>query len=244
MARYRTALVTGAASRIGAALAAALAADGYTLHLHTGHDQARLHAKAQTLRARYGAAVTTHVVDLADQGAVSRWSAVLRDLRVDLLVNNASAFPATRPLSSINWDDLHHALAVHLLAPLDLVRVVSRGRGGHVVNVLDARLRLLDGQRLDYELAKHTLAQSTLLLAKALAPKVRVNALAPGLVLPPVDAGHGPNWLVDQARERAVLQRPARLDDLSMALRFLEHAISVTGQVINVDSGEHLGPRR
>lgn len=108
---------------------------------------------------------------------------------------------------------------------------------GHIVNVLDARLPLLDGVRSGYEIAKHTLAALTLLHTRRLAPGVRVNALAPNLV-PAPSSGGDPHAL---ARGRAPLRRPATLADLGAALRFLDRAPSVTGQVIYVDAGERLG---
>lgn len=232
----RVALVTGAVSRIGAYLAAVVAADGYALHLHTGHRRAKLARTARRLADAHGVPITAHVVDLRSGPAVTAW---VRDLRVNppsLIVNNASCFPPPDGPGPAGWDQAAGALAVHALAPLELAGALA-GRG-HIVNVLDARLPLLDGARTGYEIAKHALAALTLLHARRLAPGVRVNALAPGLVLAPSSGGD----LTALARGRAPLQRPATLADLGTALRFLDHAPSITGQVIYVDAGEHLGP--
>lgn len=235
----RTALVTGAASRIGAHLAAVAAADGYALHLHTGSRRDELARTARRLAGAHGVQVTEHVVDLRSGEAVAAW---VRGLRADppsLIVNNASCFPPPDSAGP-GRDRAAEALAVHALAPLELAGALDGaldGRG-HIVNVLDARLPLLDGARTGYEIAKHALAALTLLHARRLAPSVRVNALAPGLVLPPASGGD----LAALARDRAPLRRPATLSDLGAALRFLDRAPSVTGQVIYVDAGEHLGP--
>ncbi|TDQ55226.1 SDR family oxidoreductase [Actinorugispora endophytica] len=105
--------------------------------------------------------------------------------------------------------------------------------------MLDARLALLDGERPGYELSKHALAQQTLLAAKQPAPRVRVNAISPGLVLPP--PGAGKDELTRLAFRRSPQRRTAPLDDITAALLFLENTASVTGQVIHVDAGEHLG---
>lgn len=231
----RVALVTGAASRIGAYLAAVAAADGYALHLHTGHRHAELARTARRLAGAHGVRVTEHVVDLRSHQAVTAWA---HDLRTDppaLIVNNASYFPPPDGPGPAGWEQAADAIAVHALAPLVLAGTLADQ--GHIVNVLDARLPLLDGARTCYEIAKHTLASLTLLHARRLAPGVRVNALAPGLVL----ASRSGADLEALAHDRAPLRRPATLADLGAALRFLDHAPSVTGQVIYVDAGEHLG---
>lgn len=233
--RRKVALITGAATRIGAHLAAVVASDGYDLHLHTGHRGADLARTAQRLREAHGASVTTHVVDLRCRDAVRAWVRRLRDDPPLLVINNASHLPAGD--TGHGWDSVYDAIAVHALAPNALASTLSDR--GHIVNVLDARLQLLDGARIGYELAKHTLAALTLLHARRLAPAIRVNALAPGLVLPPTT---GEVDLGALSRHRAALGRPATLKDLGAALLFLDHAVSITGQILYVDSGEHLGP--
>jgi pteridine reductase len=234
-ASRRVALVTGAATRIGAHLAAVAAADGYHLHLHTGTRQAELARTAQRLRNSHGITVTTHLVDLRSQAAVQNWVRQLRTDPPELVVNNASHLPA--PDHAHDWDAVRDALAIHALAPNELAQALPCH--GHIVNILDARLSLIDGTRTGYEVAKHTLATLTFLHARRLAPKIRVNALAPGLILP---AHPGSTDLPTLARRRAPLQRPATLEDLGTALLFLDRTSSVTGQIVYVDSGEHLGP--
>lgn len=231
----KVALVTGAATRIGAYLAGVAASDGYDLHLHTGHRRDELEQTAQRLREVHDVSVTTDVVDLRSRNAVQAWAARLRGDPPDLVVNNASHFPA--PDTDHDWDAIRDAVAVHALAPNELVGML--GDEGHIINVLDARLPLLDGTRIGYEVGKHALAALTFLYARRLAPRIRVNALAPGLILPPPS---GTDALPALARQRAILGRPATLDDLGSAMLFLNHATSVTGQVLYVDSGEHLGP--
>jgi NAD(P)-dependent dehydrogenase (short-subunit alcohol dehydrogenase family) len=237
----RTALVTGAARRIGAYLAESLAQAGYALHLHTGHDTQAITALAIRLREIYGIQVTPHVLDFTDSAGLRSWvRTLLSDERApQLVVHAASHFPP--PAEAGPPEALTTGFAVHVQAADALCEALDTSAGdAHLVNVLDARLDLLDSTRLGYELTKHTLARHTLLAAKRLAPLVRVNAISPGLVLPPRgrDAAH----LRRLAEERAVLGTPANLADVSRALRFLEQVRSVTGQVIYVDAGEHLGP--
>ncbi|MFE6384750.1 SDR family oxidoreductase [Nocardiopsis dassonvillei] len=232
----RWALVTGAAQRTGAHLARGLAARGYGLHLHAHtSDPAPL---AGALQAETGVPVRTHRVDLADTEAVRSWAHHLRTgpCPPHLVVNNASPFPPPHGIDDLGL--LEEGLRVHLFAPV-VLRAALPEEGGHMVNMLDARLALLDGIRPGYEVSKHALAAHTLLAARCLAPNVRVNAIAPGLLLP--SPGRDATHLRELARQRSPLGRPARPADIVAALLFLEEAISVTGQIVHVDSGEHLG---
>ncbi|MFJ9554326.1 SDR family oxidoreductase [Nocardiopsis sp. NPDC101807] len=235
-AEQRWALVTGAAQRTGAHLARGLAAHGYGLHLHAHtSDPAPL---AGALRAKAGVPVRIHRVDLADTEAVRSWAHHLRTgpCPPHLVVNNASPFPPPHRIDDLGL--LEEGLRVHLFAPT-VLRAAMPEEGGHVVNMLDSRLALLDGTRPGYEVSKHALAAYTLLAARCLAPHVRVNAIAPGLLLPP--PGRDATHLRELARQRSPLRCPARPVDVVAALLFLEEAVSVTGQIIHVDSGEHLG---
>lgn len=233
---HRWALITGAGRRIGAHLAHELASQGYGLHLHTRGQDAR--GYADRVQSEHGVPVHTHCLDLRDRDATRTWARELRQSpqAPGLIVNNASPFPKPH-----HFDDLaalDEGLAVHLVAPTLLYEALTY-RGGHVVHVLDARLPLFDGARPGYELSKHATAAHIHLAARQMAPRVRVNAIAPGLVLPP--PGHDHDHLQRLAWERAPLRTPARLEDLSAAVLFLEQAATVTGQVLYVDSGEHLG---
>lgn len=241
----RTALVTGASGRIGAFLAEVLAAAGYRLHLHTATHTRALDTLATRLRAEHQTPVETHHVDFRAHPDLDEWTTRLRADPPQLIVNNASAFPPRD--TPTDWAGstglvMQDLLAVHLFAPHALTGLAADASGSHVVNVLDARLPLLDAARIGYEIAKHALATYTLLAARRLAPRARVNALAPGLVLPP--PGHDRRHLNQLARRRAPLARPACIDDLGAALLFLDTASSITGQVLYIDAGEHLGPSR
>ncbi|WP_109505946.1 SDR family oxidoreductase [Nocardioides speluncae] len=239
----RTALITGASRRIGAHLAETLAAAGYRLHLHTGHDANALQDLARRLRRTHHTEVTAHVVDLSAPDRVACWVKRLRDApnRPHLVVNNASAFPPASRLTTV--EETIRILTLHVVAPIALTTTLDHHHGDHVVNVIDARVDLFSGERPAYELAKRLLRDYTLAAARQLAPRIRVNALAPGLVLPALgdDRGDGVDHLASLARDRAPLARPACVDELGAALLFLDRALSVTGQIVYVDSGEHLG---
>jgi len=238
-AERRWALITGAAQRTGADLARGLAACGYGLHLHTRtSDPAPL---ARSLRTKADVPVRTHRVDLADIELVRSWAHLLRTGPCPpcLVINNASPFPPPHEIDDL--DRMEEGLRVHLMAPTILCAALP-AQGGHVVNMLDARLALLDGARPGYEVSKHALAVYTLLAARRLAPRVRVNAIAPGLLSPP--PGRDETCLRALAHQRSPLGYPARSTDVVAALLFLEEAASVTGQIIHIDSGEHLGVNR
>ncbi|WP_017557927.1 SDR family oxidoreductase [Nocardiopsis baichengensis] len=237
-AEQRWALVTGASRRTGAHLARTLAAHGYHLHLHSNASASDVLERA--LSREHGIRVIAHHYDLTDTSSIDRWAHELANgpYPPRLVVNNASVFP--EPHAVNDTAALQESLAVHLLAPAALTAALLPG-GGHIVNLLDARLRSWDAIRPGYELAKHALAAHTRLAAKQLAPRVRVNAIAPGLLLPP--PGKDQAHLDGLARQRSPMGVPARLEDVASALLFLEKAVSITGEIIHVDGGEHLGPK-
>jgi pteridine reductase len=236
------ALVTGGAVRIGRALALALAGRGARVALHYGSSA---EAAAETVAAIRGLG-----------GEAAAFAADLRDLarteelvdrvaghfgRVDILVNSAAAFvPAgladtTGPL----WDE---HFAVNLKAPFFLSRAFARHVGGErpgqIVNIADWRAVRPDPRCLAYSLTKAGIVAMTQGLALALAPNIRVNAIAPGAILPP--PGRDGTYL-EELGERLPLRRHGSPDDVATALLYLVTAEFVTGQVIFVDGGEHLG---
>lgn len=235
------ALVTGAAKRIGRALALDLAAQGYAVAVHYHHSAAEAAAVVAEIEQAGGRAVALQA-DLAQEAEtarlVERATSALGPL--GLLVNNASIFEfddlttATRS----SWD-LH--LETNLRAPLVLtqsfVAALPEPWSGLVVNIIDARVLHPTPRHLSYTVSKTALWALTQSLAKALAPRIRVNAIGPGPVLQ--SAGQ-------TAEEFAVrcaglpLQRPASPAEIAAALRFLLAAKSVTGQLLALDGGDHL----
>lgn len=235
------ALVTGAGRRLGRVLATRLAALGcdVVLHAHTGEREARDLASRLHVRGAQAHVVTA---DLADPGQVEGLvdrarKAAGRDL--DFLVNNASTYTPSR-VESLTWPTFQSDMAVNAWAPFALARAfhAQAKQGGAVVNILDTRIADYDWDHAGYILAKDVLARMTRTQAVALAPRVRVNAVAPGPVLPPEGAG-------EAALERYVkhlpLARTPRPDDVADAVLYLLGARSVTGQVVHVDGGRHLG---
>ena len=237
----KAALVTGAARRIGRALALRLAAEGYCVALHTSA-RSRTGAEdvAAIIRGKGGGA-TVIEAELADAAAVAR--IVPEAVRVlgplSLLVNNASLFQED---SAAGLDpcifDAH--MAVNLRAPCLLARDFAAqvpAAGGCIVNIIDQRVWRLNPLYFSYTLSKAALWAATQTLAQSLAPHIRVNAIGPGPVL-----ANESQDAVAFAREaaRVLLRRNVALEELADAMMYLAKAGAVTGQMIAVDCGQHL----
>jgi NAD(P)-dependent dehydrogenase (short-subunit alcohol dehydrogenase family) len=240
--RAKAALVTGAARRIGRAIALELANAGHPVALHCNRSRAEAEDLAATIRAKGGQAAVV-VADLAVErevaGLVSAAAAALGPLGV--LVNNASVFERDDALSATraSWD-LH--MEVNLRAPFvltqDFAAQVPEGMRGDVVNIIDQRVLNLTPHFISYSLSKAGLWTLTQTLALALAPRVRVNAIGPGPVLP------SPRQTEEQfARQWKTLPLacPSSPEEIARALRFILDARSMTGQIITLDGGQHLG---
>ena len=238
------ALVTGASARIGLAIAGRLAAAGYAVALHASpRSRETIEAHAQTF-AREGVRSAALVADLADTAACARLvedaAAALGPL--SLLVNNAAMFAPDR-VDTFDLAAWNEQFAVNLLAPVLLGRAfaarIEAGADASIVNIIDQRVLRPTPQCFTYTLAKSALWTATRTMAQAFAGQgVRVNAVGPGPVLPNAFDGDG-----GFAREVAgvPLRRAVGVDDVAEAVFYLARARSVTGQMIAVDAGQHLG---
>lgn len=238
----RAALVTGGARRIGATLAKRLAALGCDVAIHHHTSRSEAVQLAARLRAQGGKAAAVAADLSSPPKAAHLVDAAARALGrpLDLLVNSASPFPKAR-LEGLSWGGLEETLRVTAWAPFELTRALAAQlppkRPGAVVNVLDARIADADRDHAGYHLAKRMLADLTRLSAAAYAPRVTVNAVAPGAVLAPA----GDPGLLERVKRHLPLQRTASPDDLADAVLYLLGARSVTGQILFVDAGRHLG---
>jgi NAD(P)-dependent dehydrogenase (short-subunit alcohol dehydrogenase family) len=237
------ALVTGAGRRIGQALALEAARAGYDVAVHHRGPADEAEETATAVRELGRRAVLVRA-DLADETATRGLidqSAELGPLT--LLVNSASAFQDDRVggLSRETWD-LH--IETNLRAPIVLAEAFAAAMPanaeGLVVNIVDQRVWRPNPQFFSYTLAKAGLWWATQTLAQALAPRVRVNAIGPGPTLPSVHQAPGE---FEAEAAGIPLQRRVAPDDIAAALRYLIDARSVTGQMIAVDGGQHLGWR-
>jgi len=235
----QTALVTGAAKRLGRALALALADAGADVIVHYRSSRAEAESLAAEI-ARRGRRAWPLAADLADPQAAGALFAAAAKVAgpVHLLVNNASIFPRGRILD-FSHADLLGNLHVHAWSPLVLARdLAAQGLAdGCVINLLDARVVDYDREHAAYHLSKRMLFTLTRMLALELAPAIRVNAVAPGLVLPPT--GEDSSYL-ERLRHTNPLTRHGEAEDVAEAALFLARSRFVTGQVLFVDGGRHL----
>jgi NAD(P)-dependent dehydrogenase (short-subunit alcohol dehydrogenase family) len=238
----KAALVTGGARRIGRALVLDLAEAGYAVAVH--HHSS--HAAAEELVAeisRSGGTAVALTADLADETAVKGLladaSAALGPIGV--LVNNASLFENDTAVTATreSWD-AH--LSINLRAPFVLMQELEARlpdeAGGVVVNLLDERVWNLTPYFVSYTVSKTGLWTLTRTMALALAPRIRVNAIGPGPTLPNVR--QTPAQFLDRCRNMP-LRRGTSPREVAAAMRFILEAPAMTGQMIALDGGEHLG---
>lgn len=235
------ALVTGGWRRIGAAIAQALAGNGWDLVLHAHHAETR-DAAFEAELAKAGAAVHFVHGDLADAvfvtGLISE-SARLAARKPSLLVNCASLF-GDDTIADVSPESLAAHFAVNLHAPVLLTRALADALGelpGAVVHVLDQRVVNPVPDQLSYTLSKQALHGSVRTLARALAPRIRVNAVAPGLTLPTGDYDAAQWERLAGIMPLRHLSAPTEIAD---AVVYLAGARSVTGQTLFVDAGANL----
>jgi pteridine reductase len=236
----RVALVTGGAVRVGRAISSALAEDGYRLVVHYNSSSGPADELVDEIRAAGGEAVAIGA-DLADAAEVRRLAdeATAAFGGIDLLVNNASVFPAERleETDEALWD---HTIAVNLKAPFFLIRHLAstlRERKGIVINMADLAGIQTWAAYAAHGISKAGVVHLTRVAARSLAPEVRVNGIAPGTVLPPESMTEEE---IRQLAERAPLKKNGSPDDVVRALRYLLQADFVTGETLVVDGGRLL----
>ena len=232
----RRVLVTGAAQRLGAAIARAFADCGASVIVHcyrSREDAEKLVASLPPCPAPLNHEIVS--CDLADLDAVRRMAEDIGP--VDCLVNNAAVWiRGDAPQSEIDRQE-----AVNHLAPVELIRTFARIRPQErefsAVNILDAATLSGSAATSPYKAAKAALRRDTLMLARELAPYVRINAVAPGPVFAPRELGSGG---MKHIPATLPLKRPVAPEDIARAVVFLASAPSVTGVVLPVDCGQSL----
>ena len=234
-------LVTGAARRVGAAIARRLHAAGANLMLHYRGSEPDAQALQAELNAVRANSVALLQADLLDAGGLAEIvkNTLARFERIDALVNNASTFYPT-PMGEITpsqWDDL---IGSNLKAPLFLAQAAApqlKKAGGSIVNIADIHAERPLKNYVVYSIAKAGLVGLTRTLARELGPEVRVNAVAPGPILWPEDDSFD---AVSRQRiiSHTLLKRVGEPDDIARAVYyFIAEAPYVTGEVLAVDGG-------
>lgn len=244
MAEPRTALITGAARRIGAAIARDLAASGWRVVVHYSRSEAEATALADEIR-RAGGICELVRADLASRTEVE--AVVPRALekveRIDCLINNAAAFQYDT-IETLSWSSWDAHISANLAAPAflcrDFARQVPETGEGVIINLLDQKVANLNPDFLSYTVSKVGLRGLTETLALALAPRIRVCGIAPGVTL---ISGKQTPQSFEKAFRAPPLGRSSTVEDIVAAVRFILATPSLTGQVLTLDGGESLAGR-
>ncbi|MDB5543868.1 MAG: short-chain dehydrogenase/reductase [Hyphomicrobiales bacterium] len=238
----RNALVTGAARRIGGAIALRLAADGFGVALHTSARSApEAQARADEI-SRAGGRACVVVADLGSPEEVGRLMTAASGALgpVQALVNSASIYEPDGP-AAFDPAFFDRLMAVNLRAPLqlaaDLAAQLPGGHAGAIVNITDQKVWRLNPRYFTYTIGKSALWTATQTMAQAYAPRIRVNAVGPGPVAPNQVEG-----MAGFLHEAAAIPLGASIEpeEVAEAVLYLVNARSVTGQMIAVDGGQHL----
>ncbi|MBN9588159.1 MAG: short chain dehydrogenase [Alphaproteobacteria bacterium 64-11] len=237
----RNVLVTGAAKRLGRAIALDLAADGWNVVIHYHGSEEDADSAAQAVRA-FGMEAAVVKCDLSKEPEtehlIERAAAELGPLTA--LINSASLFEDDEwnSVTRKSWDD---HIETNLRAPFVLAQHFARqipdDAGGNIINIIDQRVLKPTPQFLSYSLSKAALYWLTTTLAQAMAPRIRVNAVGPGPTIRNARQSEA-----DFARQQCatILGRGAAPADICAAIRYLLSAEAVTGQMLAVDGGQHL----
>ncbi|TPK61795.1 SDR family oxidoreductase [Mesorhizobium sp. B2-4-15] len=241
MSNATAALVTGGAKRIGKAIVEDLAGHGFAVAIHSN----RSHDEADALAARINqaggraVAVGADLTDMADvAGLIGQAQSALGP--ISLLVNNASLF-VDDSVEDFDWQSWDRHFAIHVKAPALLaqsfVRSLPEGQEGLIVNIIDQRVWRPTPRYFSYALSKSALWTQTEMLAQALGPRIRVNAIGPG---PTLKNQRQNDSDFDAQVAGLILKRGPELPEFGATIRYLWEARSVTGQMIALDGGQHL----
>ena len=238
------ALITGAAQRLGRHIAKLLAANGWNIALHYRSSAADA-AQAITELSELGGQHHAIQADLSQEAACRQlFDTALKHFgRVDAVINNAALFEYD-DIDSFNAGNLQAHIMPNLAAPVLLAQALHQhwlkqpaGTTGVVINLLDQKLSNPNPDFLSYSLSKAALKTATVMLAKALAPHVRVVGVSPGLTLP----SHMQTEEAFQKTHRlAPLGHSSRPDDIAQAILFILNSPCITGVDLPVDGGQHL----
>lgn len=227
----KTVLVTGGAVRAGQALSRAFAAAKADLVIHC----LRSEAAAEALRAELGPRHRVAVCDLSDRAASEN---MIRRYAPDILINNAASY-SRKTLAEEDEASAQAQYRVNFLTPSAMIRVLAEVRGEResaVVNILDCAIRQTPYDSFSYALSKKMLAAATRAAARQCAPWIRVNAVAPGNMIPPP----GSASRMEKTSARLPLKRPPAVSDFTSAVLFLAWNRSITGTILPVDCGQSL----
>jgi len=234
----KTALVTGGAKRLGKTCSLAIAAEGADIILHYNTSKPEAEKTALEIR-KLGSACTLIQQDLTNPANTAVFAdRILSETNsIDILINSASIFPSDT-FNEITFESIMQNLQINAFSPFLLGNeLAKKTKLTDIINFLDSRITGPDPNHSSYHLSKRMLYTMTKLMAESLAPDVRVNAIAPGPILPP--DGKDVHYF-EKLKHLNLLHKTGNPDDISQALLFLLKSSFITGQVLFIDGGMHL----
>lgn len=236
----KIALVTGGGLRIGKAVAKVLADAGYAVAIHYNNSRDSAAALAMEITAARGKAATLgqDLADIAGSQSLVARAAELMGGPISLLINSASLYQA-ESLEELTPEQWQLMTNVNAAAPIFLMQAFARQAPARaaIVNMLDTQLRAPSSRTFSYFCAKAALETATKVAALELAPKIRVNGVAPGLVLP---SGDQTEAIFAERQGMTPLGEGLGVEDIADAVLYLASAHHITGEIITVDSGQHM----
>lgn len=237
----QTALITGASKRIGKALTEHLAKKGWNVAIHFNSSEKPALELVASLSARYPqqkfAAFKTNLEDVFEISQLVP-NVVSAFGRIDLMVNNASVFDASY-IKETSLELFDSQFNVNLKAPFFLIgNFANHCKTGNIINFVDTRVTSNKSNFAAYSLSKKALWELTKMAALELAPYIRVNAIAPGVTLPPNDKDEG---YLQNLAQKIPMKKPGGVEPIIMSLDFILENKHLTGQLLFADGGENLG---
>ena len=235
----KAALITGAGDRLGKAMALALAGSGYDIAVHYNRSEKEAMKTAEKIES-LGRRCETFKADLALTKSINNLiKNVFRAFPYcSLLINNASVF-GDKDFADVTEKSFDLEFAINIKAPFFLSREFSRRKSAElIVNMLDTRVSRIETGHFVYNLSKRALRDFTLMAAKALGPKIRVNGICPGPILPP--PGKDRKYL-NRISKNTPLGQAGSPEHVITALKYILENEYVTGECLFVDGGQHLG---
>jgi len=237
--RKKIAVVTGAGHRLGKELAHSLSRMGYAIVLHYNTSEFQAQKVAELIKDE-GVDVFPYKADLTDEMQIMEMWKFINSLPFDLkILINSAAIMRHSDIRTLSYSEFDNTFALNLRAPLFCSQEASKSMspGGLIINISDIGAGKNWLGYPIYSISKSSLEVLTRILAKALAPNIRVNAIAPGLVMPP-ESGDDKSW--EKLEAKIPLKRIATPVEITSAVKFLLLNKYITGQVIAIDGGYSL----
>ena len=239
MLKGKTALITGAAKRIGRAIAHVLAQNHVNVIVHYCSSTDRDVDEVLTGINAPGVETWKFQSDFSNIENVDSFFEKIQSSvgTVDILINNASTFSSSK-ISTLSVQELNHTLAINSVAPFRLSQHMAKQKQeGSIINILDSRIKRYDMNYAAYQLSKNILYHLTEMMAIEFAPQIRVNGIAPGIILPP--EGEDKSY-VQKLSHRNLFNRSGKLSDITDTVLFLLSNTFITGEVLFIDGGQNL----